>query len=140
MLFAADKPDFSGHWVADLAKCDFGMMPPPEKMERDIEHKDPDFKLKSLQKSARGENTSETKFTTDGKEATIKIRGNDAKMTAAWEGSKLVVTTKSEFNGMAISQKETWTLSSDGKTLNTENQIATPQGDITVKLVFTKGS
>ncbi len=138
-MFAADKPDFSGKWVVDLAKSDFGMMPPPEKLERTVEHKDPEFKLKSLQKSQRGEFTSESKYTTDGKEATIQLRGRDAKVTANWEGNKLVVVTKSDFNGNAVTQKETWNLSADGKTLSTESAISTPQGEFATKLTFTKG-
>lgn len=140
LMFAADKPDFSGHWVVDVSKSDFGMMPPPEKMERVVEHKDPDFKMKSTQVGARGEQTSEVKYTTDGKEATIQMRNREAKVVAKWDGNKLVVTTKSEFNGTTLSQTETWMLSGDGKTLNTENQIKAPQGEFTVKLVFTKGS
>ena len=139
MLFAADKPNYSGHWVVDLAKSDFGMMPPPEKMERDIDHKDPQMQIKSVQKSERGEFTSESKYTTDGKEATIQMRNRDAKVVAKWVDNKLEVNVKSEFNGTSIGQKETWTLSDDGKTLTTQSEIQAPQGEFKTKLVFTKG-
>ncbi len=138
MLFAADKPVFSGKWSIDLAKSDFGMMPPPSKFERDIEHQDPSLKLKTVQASQRGEVSTESAFTTDGKEATIKVRNRDAKVVAKWNGDKLSITTKSEFNGMEISQAETWVLASDGKTLTIDNAISTPQGDFTAKLVFAK--
>ena len=140
MLLAADKPDYSGHWVVDLAKSDFGMMPPPSKMERDIEHKDPDMSIKSLQVGERGEMKTESKYTTDGKEATIKIRNREAKVKAIWDGAKLKVNSKSEFNGNEFTQQETWTLSEDGKTLTIENAIKAPQGEFTTKSVFTKGS
>jgi hypothetical protein len=140
MLFAADKPNYSGHWVVDLAKSDFGMMPPPEKLERDIDHKDPDMKIKTVQKGQRGESTTESKYTTDGKETTIQMRGRDAKVIAKWDGAKLIVASKSEFNGAEISQTETWNLSADGKTLSIDNAIKAPQGEFTVKSVFTKGN
>lgn len=139
MLVAADKPDYSGHWVIDLAKSDFGMIPPPEKMERDIDHKDPQMQIKSMQKSERGEFTTESKYTTDGKEATVQMRGRDAKVIAKWAVGKLEVNTKSEFNGTEITQNETWTLSSDGKTLTIDNVITAPQGEFAAKSVFTKG-
>ena len=140
LLCGADKPDYSGHWVIDTARSDFGMMPAPQKMERDIDHKDPAMKIKSFQKSERGEFTVESKFTTDGKEATIQMRGRDAKVVAAWKDGKLAVNTTSEFNGTAITQKEVWTLSPDGKTLTIDNEIHAPQGEFKTKSVFSKGS
>ncbi|MBM3763091.1 MAG: hypothetical protein FJW36_22950 [Acidobacteria bacterium] len=140
IMIAADKPDFSGHWVVDLAKSDFGMMPPPEKMERHIEHKDPEMKIKSYQKSERGEMNAESSYSTDGKEAKVQMRGREAKVKANWKGTKLNVATKSEFNGMEIGQSEMWSLSEDGKTMTIENTITAPQGEFTTKLVFTKGS
>ena len=140
MLLAADKPDYSGHWVVDLAKSDFGMMPPPSKMERDIEHKDPDMSIKSLQVGERGEMKTESKYTTDGKEATIKMRNREAKVKAIWDGAKLKVNSKIEFSGSEITQDETWIISEDGKTLTIENAIKAPQGEFTTKSVFTKGS
>lgn len=138
LLIGADKPNLSGRWVADLAKSDFGMMPPPEKMERQIEQTDTELKLKSIQTANGRESTSEYKITTDGKETAIQIRGRDAKVSAAWEGANLVVSTKMEFNGMAISQKETWVLASDGKSLTCTNLVNTPQGDLTVKILLNK--
>ena len=140
MLLAADKPDFSGHWVIDLAKSDFGMMPPPSKMERDIEHKDPSMSIKSIQVGERGEMKNESSYTTDGKEATIKMRNREAKVKAKWDGNKLKVNSKSKFNGNEFTQEETWTLSDDGKTLTIDNAIKAPQGEFTTKSVFTKGS
>ena len=139
MLLAADKPDYSGHWVVDLAKSDFGMMPPPSKMEREIEHKDPAMTIKSIQVSERGEMKNESKYTTDGKEATIKMRNREAKVKAQWDGAKLKVNSRSEFSGSEITQDETWMLSEDGKTLTINNAIKAPQGEFTTKLVFTKG-
>jgi len=140
MLFAADNPNYSGHWVVDLAKSDFGMLPPPEKLERDIDHKDPDMKIKTVQKGQRGESTTESKYTTDGKETTIQMRGREAKVTAVWKDGKLNVNSKSEFNGAEISQSETWNLSEDGKTLTIDNEIKAPQGEFKTKSVFMKGS
>ena len=140
LLVAADNPNYSGHWVADLTKSDFGMAPPPERLERDIDHKDPDMKVKTTQKGQRGESVTESKYTTDGKESTIQMRGREAKIKAVFKDGKLVVASKSEINGAEIGQTETWTLSGDGKTLTIENEVKAPQGEFKMKLLLTKGS
>jgi hypothetical protein len=139
MLVAADKPDLSGTWNIQLDKSDFGMMPPPSKMERKIAHKDPEIGVSTFQASERGERTTETKYTTDGKEAEVQLMGRPAKVTAKWQGSSLVVTTKLEFQGNEIVQVETWSLSSDGKTLTSEGTMNSPMGENKTKLIFTRG-
>ncbi len=137
-IAAADKPDLSGTWTIDLEKSDFGMMPPPTKLERKIAHKDPDFNVTTLQANARGERTSEAKMTTDGKECEIQIMGRPAKAKAVWEGKSIIVTTKAEFQGNELTQVEKWTLSEDGKTLQAESTLNSPMGENKSKLIFKK--
>jgi hypothetical protein len=93
-----------------------------------------------LQVGERGEMKTESKFTTDGKEAKIQMRGREAKVKAKWDGSKLKMNYKTEFNGMEISQDEVWTMADDGKSFVIDNTIKAPQGEFTTKSVFTKGS
>ena len=83
--------------------------------------------------------TTDSKYTTDGKEATIQMRGREAKVIAKWVAGKLEVVSKSEWNGTEFTQNETWNLSSDGKTLTIDNVIKAPQGEFAAKSVFTKG-
>ena len=83
---------------------------------------------------------AKVKYTTDGKESTIQMRGREAKIKAVFKDGKLVVTSKSEINGAEIGQTETWTLSGDGKTLTIDNEVKAPQGDFKMKLLLTKGS
>lgn len=138
-LVAADKPDLSGTWNIQLDKSDFGMMPPPSKMERKVSHKDPQLAVTTLQASQRGERTTEVKYTTDGKESEVQLMGRPAKVSAKWEGSSLVVTTKLEFQGNEMTQVEKWSVSSDGKTLTSEGTMNSPMGENKTKLIFTKG-
>jgi hypothetical protein len=137
-LTAADKPNLTGTWNIDLEKSDFGMMPPPTKLERKVDHKDPEFSVTTLQANARGERTTEAKMTTDGKECEIQIMGRPAKAKAVWEGKSIVVNTKAEFQGTEVLQVEKWTLSEDGKTLTTEASLNSPMGENKSKLVFKK--
>jgi len=137
-LPAADKPNFSGTWKLNLSKSDFGMAPAPDKMERIIVHTEPTIKSTVSQSGAQGEMTTEETLTTDGKDSVNKVRGVDMKSVANWDGSKLVVKSKREFNGMELSITQNWSLSADGKVLTMANNISTPQGDFEMKMVLEK--
>ena len=135
---AQDKPNFSGTWKMDGAKSDFGPMPAPDKLMRTIDHKDPEMQIKTTQSGQQGEVTSELKYKTDGTESVNKLRGQDVKGIAKWEGEKLVVRSKREVQGMEISITETWALSGEGKVLTVTNAIDTPQGSFEAKIVLDK--
>jgi hypothetical protein len=59
-------------------------------------------------------------------------------MARQWDGAKLVIETTRDFQGMAITQKETRSMSADGKEMTVEQAISTPQGERSTKQVFTK--
>jgi hypothetical protein len=137
-LPAADKPNFSGTWKLNSGKSDFGMAPAPDKMDRVIVHSDPTLKVTTTQSGAQGEATTDETLTTDGKDSINKVRGVDMKSVASWDGPKLVVKSKRDFNGMELSITQNWTLSADGKVLTLANNISTPQGDFEMKIVMDK--
>ena len=134
----AAKPDFSGTWKLDASKNEFGPMPVPDKWERTITHQDPSLKYKTVQAGPQGEMTTETSYTTDGKESMNKFRGQDVKGVAKWDGDVLTIQSKREIQGMEVSINERWTLSPDGKVLTIANAISTPQGDFETKIVADK--
>ena len=134
----ADKPDFSGTWKLNNDKSEFGPMPAPDKWESKVNHKDPALKYTTVQSSAQGEMTTETNYTTDGKECTNKFMGNDYKGTAKWDGDALVIDSKRDFQGMEITIQDRWTLSPDGKVLTIARKVSTPQGDFDAKMVAEK--
>lgn len=138
LLSAQDKPNFSGTWKMNGEKSDFGPMPAPEKLVRVIDHKDPEMQIKTTQSGQQGEVTSELKYKTDGTESVNKMRGQDVKGVAKWEGDKLVVRSKREVQGMEISITETWTATDAGKVLTVTNAIETPQGSFEAKIVLEK--
>jgi len=63
-------------------------------------------------------------------------------MGSKWDGSKLVLTRSSVFNGpngeVKNSSKETWELGADGKTLTVNREATGMQGTTTTAKVFTK--
>lgn len=136
------KPDFSGKWTLDLAKSDFGQMPPPESMVAVIEHKEPTVKITSTQKTAQGEITNERTMTTDGKENTNTLRTMMGEQpitsTSKWNGKTLVTAYKLAFQDMAIDVSESWELSADGKSLTVARDFKSQQGDFTQKSVLNK--
>ena len=136
---ADDKPNFTGKWVLDVEKSDFGPLPPPTSQSQEIDHKDPKLKVKSTSKNAQGERTSEASYTTDGEENTNPgPQGADVKSRTKWDGKKLVTQRKLQAQGMDIEISDSQEMAEDGKSFTVERQLKTPQGDIAQKLLFKK--
>jgi len=139
---AQDLPNFTGKWSLDVAKSDFGPMPPPESGTYVIDHKEPALKLVSTQKGQQGEVTNERNVTTDGKDSVNKLRmptgETDVKFTTKWVGKTLTTAYKIDVQGMALDIVESWKLSDDGKVLTILREIGTDQGNFAVTTVFNK--
>ncbi len=78
------------------------------------------------------------KYSTDGKETTNSLMGNDVKSKAAWEGKTLVITSAANFGGADMKLTDKWTLADDGKTLTDVMSISAPQGDFEMTFVLVK--
>jgi len=136
---AGPHPNLSGTWKLNNAKSDFGQMPPPDSRIETIEDNEPAVKIDTaLTGGQMGEMKFTTNVTTDGKESTSTIMGNEAKSTAHWEGNSLVVTTAMQFQDNSIQIKNTYALSPDGKTLNLTTEFGGPNGAMQQKMVFDK--
>jgi hypothetical protein len=120
------------------AKSDFGMMPPPTSAVQKITHNDPELKVVSTQTSDRGEFTNESKYTTDGKECVNKGRMGEVKSTLKWDGNALIIESKADFQGNAVTITNKWTLSEDGKTLTVNMHFASSMGEGDAKVVYEK--
>src|SRR6266496_6544140 len=85
----AAAPNLTGNWMLNVSKSDYGKVPAPEVMMRQIQHNDPVLSMTTYQKGAQGEVTSELKYTTDGKPAVNKLRSGDSRGSARWDADKL---------------------------------------------------
>jgi hypothetical protein len=137
------KPNFTGKWNLDVAKSDFGPMPPPDSVVHVIEHNEPSVKIVTTQKSAQGETTNERLLTTDGKENVNKMRmGPDGEQqvtsTSKWNGKALATSFKLSAQGTEFDINDSWTLSDDGKVLTIVRAIKAPQGEFAATTVFNK--
>ncbi len=135
---ALAKPNFSGDWKMNPAKSDFGSLPAPTSIVQKITHNEPNLKVVTTQVGEMGEFTIEYSYSTDGKECVNNFRGTERKSTLKWDGDTLVIESKMDLQGNALSISEKWSLSDDGKTLTVARHMAGPQGEMDLKTVMEK--
>jgi hypothetical protein len=137
--FPADaKPNFSGNWKMVAEKSDFGPMPAPTSYEQKIDHDDPDLKVTISQKGGRGDQTNDFVYHTKGKETSNDMRGGQAKSKARWQGDVLMIESKLDIQGNVVTMADSYELAADGATLTFTRKVATPNGDLNVKIVMAK--
>lgn len=137
----AAEPNFTGSWMLNNAKSEYGQFPAPEVMMRTVEQQGGSIKMTTFQKGAQGEVNSELRYTTDGKPT---VNGENTG-SARWEGELLVIEVSRKVANQAqkgappaeLKSREEWSLSGDGKTLTVVTHIELPQqGGFNVKQVF----
>ena len=134
MLAPMMAADFSGSWMLNVAKSQYGQFPAPDVMMRTVKMAGTQLTMSTYQKGAQGEVTSELKYTTDGKPSVNGASTGIARM----EGDALVIESSREVQGAKLTQRDTWTLSPDKKTLTVQSHVKLPNGEFDVKQVFEK--
>jgi hypothetical protein len=138
----AQKTDFSGTWKLNKAKSNFGNLPEnliPEDATRTITNTDSEMKVSAVDKSARGERTTNLVLTLDGSPSVNSQRGADVTTIAVWDGSTVLAKSKIDVGGSALDMEERYSVSTDRQLLTVEAKVAgTPIGDIVVKYAFEK--
>ncbi len=132
------KADFTGEWKMNAAKSDFGAMPAPTSMTQKVAHNEPELKVVVTQVGERGEFTMESSYTTDGKECINQTRMGERKSTLKWEGDTLVIDSRMEFQGNAVTITDRWTLSEDGRTLTIRRHFSSSMGEGDSTIVLEK--
>jgi hypothetical protein len=132
------EPNFSGEWKMNPQKSNFAPLPQPERMARKIVQRDTHLKIKTTQFGQDREIVTDLAYTTDGAPCKNIIRGQEFNGSARWDGDALLIESRREVQGMAISQKERWMLSADGQTLTIGNHVETPQGGFDITIVLEK--
>jgi hypothetical protein len=135
---AAAKPNLTGEWKLNVPKSDLGQMPAPNSMVQKIAHEDPKLKVAVAVSGDMGEMAWESNYTTDGKESINKIRDNESKSVAKWEGDTLTIETKGKFGDNDFTMNDKWTVSEDGKVLTVNRHMSSSFGEGDQKLVFEK--
>lgn len=135
---AGARPNFTGTWKLNIAKSDFGPLPGPDSQTSIIEHNDPAMKINANSTGPQGNQNIVINMTTDGKEATNSVAGNDVKSTSSWEGNHLVMDAKLKFNDQDVMIHYVWIMGPDGKTMTQDVHYSSPMGEADQKLIFDK--
>jgi len=131
-------PNFSGTWKLNTAKSDFGQMPAPDSMTRTIKHDEPTLKIHTKQSGQMGEMEMDSTYTTDGKESSNQMMGNEVKSTAKWDGDTLVIDSKGKFGDNDFTMNQKWVLAADGKTMTVTQKFSSSMGEGEAKLLLEK--
>lgn len=137
-LSAANRPSFTGDWIMDTEKSNFGQLPRPVEYERKIDHKEPVIRMSVRQVTQMGQQTVDLTLRTDGQVTSNRSSTGEAKTTGKWVGRDLQLTTTREVEGGEAVTRETWSLSEDGLTLTSITLLRTPRGVFEVKMVLNK--
>ncbi len=136
IAFAA--PNFAGEWKMNVAKSTYGPFPAPEKFTSKIKHEDPALTVENTQVGQQGEFTFTFNYSTDGKETANKIRDNEARSVAKWEGESLRVVTKAQFGGNDVTIDDKWTMGEDKKSFTMLRKFTSAMGEVEQTLLFEK--
>jgi len=119
------KPDFSGNWVLNLDKSNFGKSKKPEGMTLTVTHNGDNMHAVQTTNTAGGPLDVKGDWILDGKE--------HDNATTKWEGNTLV-SDRRMTDG--TTQRIYLTLSSDGKTATEKVMTKGPSGSNTSTLVW----
>ncbi len=135
---AQGTPDFSGTWVLQIDKSDFGPMPAPQSRTDVIEHKGATLTIRRSAVSPLGLIEATLTYGIDGKPYTNTAGPTTTTSRLKWEGQVLVMEgTLSTAQGDAAFV-DRWSLSADGKTLTQARTINVGGDQVVQTLVMAK--
>jgi hypothetical protein len=114
-----EKPDFTGHWVLNKTKSDFGSSPKSDELTQNIQKNGSVITIRIVAQHAGAKYEHTLTYRTDGVETTgVVAGGNQMTYKSHWEGESLVTVARNETAGGGFT--ETRSLSKDGKTQTVE--------------------
>jgi hypothetical protein len=143
--FKADKANFAGEWKLDAAKSELGEFGGRAATAIKVEQKDAEIMVSRTTPGFNGGEPMTTSMTLPYSGATVETEGwggSKRKSTAKWsdDGQTLTIATNThmERDGQAFDFKSTenWTMK-DGM-LSVATNITTPQGEMSMKAMYTK--
>lgn len=125
-VLAAEASHFSGTWKENMEKSTKSKL---TSYVTKIDASATTINVTTTTNGPRGERTSSRTYEI-GKEVQSKMSdGDDVTTTAKWEGDALVIISTVKEPDGAVENKETWTVSADGKTLTKQRHSHGPKGD-----------
>jgi len=132
-------PNFSGTWIMNADKTDFGPLPKPDHAKYVIHHSGGSLVMEYTQDSS----THHVDVTTDGEERVTESDDESEIWTrVSWSGSVLVWEArrraKPAHQVIPVGWVSRWSLSEDGKTLNIKRRITSGEHSVDEVMVFEK--
>lgn len=146
MPASAQTTGLNGTWKLNVSKSNFGQFPPPTSETDVIEINGTDFKQHVTSEAQRGNSKYTRACTINGQETQLSPDSPNAhigavlldKITCAWDGSSLVVTEGAKMQGNELTDKLTFSASSDGKTMTLTSHITSPTLNADRSMVYDK--
>lgn len=132
---AATATNFSGTWKFDRAKSDASPANTPKKMSMKIDQSGAQMSVWYYVTDNLGDRDWGSNYTLDGKVNHNSWDGIEMKSSQEWNGDSLVFDVK---RGANSQYKETWSLSTDGKTLTVSRHTIFAHSDLTETFVYDK--
>jgi|SRR5581483_4478040 len=134
-----NRPNFSGTWIMNPDKTDFGPLPKPDKAKYVIQHSGANLSIDYTQDS----DTRHLEATSDGEERVTESDDESELWTrVSWSGPVLVWEArrraKPAHEVRPVSWVSRWTLSEDGKTLTINRRITAGDQSVDEVMVFDK--
>lgn len=122
-LISEGRPDFSGTWAMDPARSHFGPLAPPQAFERTIKQSPNQIHSFTRQVGQHGDSHTNVIYSIDGKENVVSLHGDQARITAKWMMSNLIVETKRKNAEGDVTSTEIWSLEEAGKAILIQAKI-----------------
>ena len=143
--YAADNVDFSGKWVLNEEKSNIGESRFFSTPLLSVEQSEGSIKIDRTRTGRDGEERTTTEdLKTDGTENLTENQRGTTKTVATWaaDGKSLTFAATSEFERqgetMTMERTEVWTIDDTGKVLTIKSTSNSPNGEVTVTLVYDK--
>ena len=133
-------PDFSGRWTLDMKRSEFGSLPGGKPLARTdtITHREPDIGQVLFLKNAASLDTAVYRYRTTGETTHSTIDGRDVQSVTRWDGSTLVLDSKTKLMIFDVTLSERWELSPNRDTLKMTRHVKSPIGAGDQRLIFAR--
>lgn len=131
----AQRPDLTGTWLLDKAKCRL-QAPAPDTAYLHIEHDDPRLLLTRAHVTDGVADLFEILVLANGKDDVKKWRDDSTVNRCQWEGNELVLESRKRRGRKESLTSMRFALSPDGRTLTVEERLAGPDRKVENTLVL----
>jgi hypothetical protein len=136
----ASRPNFSGRWVLDKSRSDFGSLPPDDSAMELIQHQEPKLTITQVWRNAEGEHTVVWQLTTDGAENLTRMNETEIASRTVWEDGRLITDWRMKRGAQLSEGKYDRSLSEDRKTLTVGLRKRSGTSETNQHLVFVESA